>query len=276
MSESGKTHFSDRIRTRIWEEIADADNPYLARGARCHGYALSDLIAERSLADVIFLLIRGELPKRRQARLFERFLIAFCNPGPRNAATRAVMNAAASKTHVANLLPIGLAILGGAHGGAAEVESATRFIGSNLDKDPVACAEERLAGVVEQSSAQGDIRIAPGFGTLYGGIDPFAIRLFEDVSRGDSENRAMLWAKRFAARLNAVGSGWLPTGVAAAICVELGFPGRTAASLLQLAAAPGLVAHGLEMAGRGVEAMPFVPDERYALLDDARTPGDPE
>ena len=86
----------------------------------------------------------------------------------------------------------------------------------------------------------------------------------------------MFWAQRFAARLNAVGSGWLPTGVAAAICVELGFPGRTAALLFQLAAAPGLVAHGLEMAGRGVEAMPFVPEDRYVLLDDARTPGDPE
>ena len=41
----------------------------------------------------------------------------------------------------------------------------------------------------------------------------------------------------------------------------------TGRSLFQLLAAPGLLAHGLEMANKPLSAMPFVSDDNYHLRD---------
>ncbi len=124
MEESRNTPFARRIRTRIWQELADPRNPWVATDARCHGYAHSEMIGRLDYAQTLFLLLRGELPGEHQHELLRRFLVAFCNPGPRHGATRAVMNAAASGTRSQHLGAIGLALLGGEHLGSAEVEQA--------------------------------------------------------------------------------------------------------------------------------------------------------
>ena len=54
--------------------------------------------------------------------------------------------------------------------------------------------------------------------------------------------------------------------MAAAIASELGFGATAGGMLYQLASLPGLMAHGLEMAGQGITAMPFIPDQHYAML----------
>jgi citrate synthase len=45
--------------------------------------------------------------------------------------------------------------------------------------------------------------------------------------------------------------------------IDLGFKPAQAVVLFQLANAPGLAAHGLDLAGRPLNAVPFVPDEEY-------------
>lgn len=73
--------------------------------------------------------------------------------------------------------------------------------------------------------------------------------------------------ERFAACVHEAGCGWLAPGVAAAACIDLGFAPRAAGALYQIAALPGLLAHGLEMGRQGLQAMPFVPDQNYEFLD---------
>jgi hypothetical protein len=62
--------------------------------------------------------------------------------------------------------------------------------------------------------------------------------------------------------------GLMLTGVAAAAFMELGFSPKQGAGLFQFAAAPGLLAHGLEMASQPITAMPFVPDSRYSHYEE--------
>lgn len=266
MEESRNTQFAQRVRTRIWQELPEADNPWLATDARCHGYAHSAMVGQLDYPQTLFLLLRGELPDVQQHELLRRFLVAFCNPGPRHGATRAVMNAAASGSRSHNLAAIGLAILGGEHLGSGEVEQAAAYLARHRGADPATLAATLIAaGAGAQHLA--DRRVAPGFGTLFGGIDPQAGALATLLGAAPGSWPALAWGERFAACLGESGCGWLAPGVAAAACVDLGFTPRAAGALYQIASLPGLLAHGLEMGRQGLQAMPFVPDDDYEFRD---------
>ncbi len=105
--------FDTQVTTKIWQEQPSDKNPYLAITSRCYGYDIFDLMEKCSFIEVFFLLMKGELPTKKQKELLEKLMIAFINLGPRHPATRAAMAAGASQTDTAHLLPISLAILGG-------------------------------------------------------------------------------------------------------------------------------------------------------------------
>lgn len=266
MEESRNTRFASRLRTRIWEEIPDPHNPWIATAARCHGYAHEAMIEQLDYPQTIYLLLRGELPDSRQRALLQRFLVAFCNPGPRHGATRATMSAAASGTRTRHLAAIGMGLLGGEHLGSAEVENAAAFIARQHGADPDTLAHELLARI-DRSPDAGDLRVAPGFGTLYGVVDSRAARTARLLADTPGEWRALAWGNRFAACLAEGGCGWLEPGVAAAACLDLGFAPRSAGVLYQIASLPGLLAHGLEAGRQGLQAFPFVSDENYEFVD---------
>ncbi|MGV1100731.1 citrate synthase [Thiovibrio sp. JS02] len=250
--------FCHRTVTRIWQEVPSAENPYLAEQCRCHGYDVLELAQKRSFVEVVFLLFLGELPTPQQARLLSILFIAMINPGPRHPATRAVMNAAVSKTNPQHLLPIGLSVLGGAHLGGAEVLASMRFIDANLKYLPAEVAEKRLAA---PRPHQGDFHPAPGFGSRFGGIEPMPGQTADLLGSGE----AMTWGAAFVEALLPHGLGWLWPGVAAACLHDLGFSPWAGAGLFQLACAPGLLAHGLELADKPITAMPFLDEEHYVL-----------
>lgn len=266
MEESRNTRFAGRLRTRIWEEIPDPRNPWVASAARCHGYAHAEMVERLDYPQTLFLLLRGELPDPQRHALLQRFLVAFCNPGPRHGATRATMSAAASGTRTRHLASIAMGLLGGEQLGSAEVEHAAAFLARHRDRDPEEVADQLFAAATHDPQ-DGDRRVAPGFGTLYGARDPRAEELAVLLAACPGDWPALGWGERFAARLGASGCGWLEPGVAAAACLDLGFAPRTAGVLYQIAALPGLLAHGLEMGRQGLQAFPFVPDEDYEFID---------
>jgi citrate synthase len=253
--------FVERAATAIWEETAAEENPFVAESCRCHGYELLDLIKKRSFVDVLYLLLKGELPTQFQRELLESLMIGLCNPGPRHPATRAAMNAAVSKTYVGELLPIGLLTLSGSHLGAAEVEGAMRFIRKSRCSDPGEAARALRDGA--RVAVEGDRHIAPGFGSCYGEVDLITARVATLLVELPGAGAALRWASGFAHGLRDDGMGWLPTGLAAAVFLDLGLHPRVGPGLFQLVSAPGLLAHATEMAPRPMTAMPFLPSDRY-------------
>ncbi|MEW5786997.1 MAG: citrate synthase [Pseudomonadota bacterium] len=254
--------FAERPATRLWLEQPAPGNPYLAERCYCHGYELDALMAGRRFAEVFYLLFRGELPHPAQADLLERLMIALINPGPRHAATRAAMNAGIGRTRRPDILPIALAVQGGAHLGGEEVESAMGFLAANLARPPAETWQSA------DPSAPGDRRAAPGFGSRFGGIDPMAARLAGHLAAMPGAGPHLAWGQAAAAGLNPLGMGWLYPGVAAAALLDLGFSRTQGAGLYQIFSAPGLLAHGLEMAGRPITAMPFLDAEHYVIERD--------
>ncbi len=255
--------FAERTATKIWQEIACPDNPYLTESAHCHGYELLELTQRRSFVDVLYLMFRGELPTANEATLLEQLMIALINPGPRHPATRAAMNAGVGSSDPEHILPIALTIYGGSHLGAAEVAPAMGFLRKQRNRDPAQLVHE----LFENSSPpkQGDWHIVPGFGSRFGGVDPLATKIANHLASLPGNHETLLWGCKFANGLNDHLLGWLTPAIAAAVFTDLGFTPRAAAGLFQLLGAPGLLAHGVELANKPITAMPFLKDENYVI-----------
>ena len=250
--------FAEKASTKIWKEIPSDDNPFIAAEALCHGYPLFELMQKRSFADVFYLLFRGEVPSKAEAKLLETLMIGLINPGPRHPATRAAMNAGIGKTNPAHILPIGAALLGGEHQGGGSIEDAMRFIRQQSTRTADLVAREYLSNKEP----------VPGFGHHYGGVDLLTQGIAEILLNMEAAGPCLKWGHTFASQLTRKGQGWLASGLAAAIFVDLGFQPRVACSLFQLISLPGVVAQGLEQAHKPITAMPFIKDEHYTIVRD--------
>lgn len=248
--------FSKRASTRIWSEEPSSDNPYIAQAVLCHGYDLFELMEKRSFVDVFYLLFRGELPSPAQAQLLQGLMIALINPGPRHPATRAAMNVGIGKTNPLHILPIASAVLGGEYLGGGEIENAMRFFRKYQQTNPAELSELLL----------GDEQLlTPGFGKRHGGVDLIAAGIANRLVTMDAAGDALKWGNQFARLQEPKGIGWLTTGIAAAVFADLGFQPKYGGALFQLLGAPGLVAHGMEVANKPITAMPYVSDDNYVL-----------
>jgi len=251
--------FADRPVTRIWQEQATAQNPYVAEACACHGYDILELAGKRSYIDVLYLLFRGELPTAEQEQLLQRLMVACINPGPRHAATRAAMNAGVSRTDTGHILPISLCLLS-----AADVEDSMRFLRKHQRRSAAEVAVE-LYTAEHGKPAEGDWLIAPGFGSSYSSIDPVAQHTADMLLESTCSTPLLDWGNTFSHALNGYGMGWLRTGIVAAVLADLGFQPRAGVGLYQILCAPGLLAHGAEMANKPLTAMPFIADENYVI-----------
>ena len=257
--------FKSKPETKIWYEHPRKDNPYLAETSSCHGYDLRELIKSQSFVDVFFLLFKGELPEKHESALLEKLMIAHINPGPRHPATRASMSAAISKTNIAHLLPIALSVNGGEHMGATEVFNSMWFLKKHIDSEPAKLVENLIKKT--NTTSDNDWKIAPGFGTRFGGIDKQQSEIATFLIDGQSHFKSLLWAEKFSKQLLQHGAGWLAPGLAAAVFNDLGMHPRAGIGLYQIMNAPGLFAHGIEQANKPLTNMPFLAKEHYVILD---------
>lgn len=258
-----KNDFVEKISTNIWQEIPSKDNPYQAEQHRCYGYDLIDLMNNRSFVDVLFLIMRGELPSTSQHQILERLMIAYINPGPRNPATLAAMNCGLSRTNRAHILPISSTIQGGEYLGGAEVEKAMRFILENINNEAKEVAQGLLNDGIK--AKEGDWHITPGFGTHYGSIERHQQKIVNGLLKLSLQTKHLAWCQQLVEQFSSHGLGWLSTGVVAATLCDLGFHPREGAGMFQIISAPGLLAHGIEMSNKPLTAMPFLDNEQYII-----------
>jgi citrate synthase len=248
--------FAKQLTTKITEEVASDENPYLVKQVRYHGYDQLELMDKCAVSDVVYLMFRGELPTEYERELFRRLCIALINPGIRHPATQASVTAGVGKTIPVNVLPIALSIYGGDFDGAADVESAMRMY-RRLSRKPAADALLTLK--------KNEIENMPGFGTLYGDIDHYASQLMLNILAVAADSKLLAWVSELNGLLQSQGIGLLKTGLCAAVLAELGFQPRQGCGLMQLLAAPGLLAHGVEYANKPLTSMLFESDDCYEI-----------
>jgi len=258
----------ERIRTTIWTEIAEADNPFAANVCRCHGYdVFGEMIVQASWPEYLFLLFQGERPTAAEARALEILAVAFANPGVRDLSVRAAMNAGVADATVGSWLVAAVAAGAGQNGGAHEVARCVALWeqnGRELD-----AWQRSLTAPVDDDAAP-DIWLEPEHPP---GFDPHGAscalpvrQLLDALAETGLENSRWLQQERSQLEGWADHPLYLP-GVAAAALADLGFSPEQAELLFLILRLPGAAVHALEQKGLGPNRYPFFRDG-LKLTDD--------
>lgn len=245
--------FAEKIETKITDEESPEHNPYHVSKQIIHGYDHLDILENCHFADVIYLLLRGNLPSKKESVLFNKIALALINPGPRHPASQASITAGVGKTDTVNILPIALGVYGGTFDGSGEMENTIRTFRKSARKPASESKEEALN------------QNLPSIKKLYGDADTYSNILLEKLKPYANEGKVFSWLCDLQRLILPENIGVTKASIAAAIFADLGFQPRQGASLMQLLAAPGLLAQGLEFANKPVTSMLFEPDETYQI-----------
>jgi len=220
------------------------------------GYPIQELIGELSFAQMIWLMLRGEVPTPLQAKLLEAALVAAVDHGPQ------APSIAISRMAVTCGLPINGAMasainaLDDIHGGAGQqCMELYHSIAQRIDAgatDVVAVESELDRFIAERG------KIVAGFGHRFHRVDPRAMRLLELVRTAQSDG---IVSGRFARigvlieqSLDRRKGSRIPMnidGATAAIYSELGFPPPLGRGLFVLSRSVGILAHAWEQTQQG-------------------------
>ena len=219
------------------------------------GYPIEQLIGELRFPEMVWLMLRGDLPTPAQGRLLEAALVAAVDHGPQ------APSIAISRMAVTCGLPINGAMasainaLDDVHGGAGQqcMELLEAIAADQRDIDDDGKVEAALARFAEQHG-----KVIPGFGHRFHGVDPRAVRLLELVRRAQEEGtvdgryaRIAVLIEQALVRRKGVPIPMNIDGITAAIYCELGFPAPLGRGLFILSRSVGILAHAWEQRQQG-------------------------
>ncbi|AIY42264.1 hypothetical protein LT85_3106 [Collimonas arenae] len=246
------------IRSSIWEEEPQADNPFAAAACYCRGYDVyGDLLGKASYIEYMYLLFKGERPTPGAIAALEILAVALANPGPRDPSVHAAMAAGVGGSTAASVLMAAVAVGAGSYGGAREVFLALGAWENNGTELANWCSS--LASPVPPTRLQvwPELEHPAGF-------DPYGKHCAAPVLRTLSLLADILpagclaWLQQERAALEtAAGFPLAMTGVAAAALADLDFSPNEGEMLTLLLRLPGAAAHALEQGKQGFRLFPF-------------------
>jgi citrate synthase len=240
------------------------------------GYPIEELIGTLRFPDMVWLMLRGEVPEPAQSLLFEAALVAAVDHGPHAPSIAIARMAVTCGLPLNGAMASAVNALDDIHGGAGEqcmellleVDAATGR--DEAGESVVAAALDRYV------AAHG--KIVPGFGHRWHGVDPRAVRLLQLV---DDAAAAGVVGGRFARHARAIERllqerkrAPIPMnidGATAVIYAELGFPAALGRGVFILSRSVGILAHAWEQRQQGGRIKgPMSPDIPYRYTGVAR------
>ncbi|MDH4125830.1 MAG: citryl-CoA lyase [Gammaproteobacteria bacterium] len=221
------------------------------------GYPIQDLIGKLSFSQMIFLMLRAEIPTSSQAALLDAALMSGVDHGPQAPSIAIARMAITCGVGLNNAMASALNTLGDVHGGAGE-QSVELFQNIASSVDTGTGLEQAVASEVAKFVAERG-KYIPGFGHRFHDVDPRAPRLLEIVRQaardGAISGRYREIALAVEASLADVARGKrVPMnidGATAVVYAELGFPAPLARGLFCLSRAVGILAHAWEQQCQG-------------------------
>ena len=251
----------DVIRTKIWNEEPEPDNPFAARKCICAGYDVyGDLLGKISWIEYLYLLFRLDPPTKQQALTLETLAVALANPGPRDLSVRAAMNAGVGGSTAASYLMAAVAPGAGQYGGARELYLFRQLLdtcGTDIDQWETHLSEYSKPESVE---VWPDIDHIPGFDP-YGASCPLPVQQTMKALLATDDLPTLQWLADNQKQLESFADGPI-TMVTVSTCVltDLGFDIDQSELLFLLLRLPGAAAHALEQKGNGWRKFPFFSD----------------
>ncbi|WP_027345000.1 citryl-CoA lyase [Hamadaea tsunoensis] len=219
------------------------------------GRPVQDLIGTTGFADMVWLMLRGEIPDPAAARLLEAALVAGVDHGPHAPSIAAARMAATCGVGLNNAIATGVNMLGDSHGGAGQqcVELLTDICRRQDGGADVATATAETMAAWRQQT-----RYLPGFGHRFHPRDPRRDPLLalveQAVADGLVEGRFLAAGLAVEAALDRPGRRPVPMnidGATAIIYAELGFAAPLARGLFVLSRSVGILAHAWEESQQG-------------------------
>ncbi|MCE5194996.1 MAG: hypothetical protein LLF28_06015 [Nitrospiraceae bacterium] len=251
---------AEKIKTRIWFDIpADKIDRFYSKKSLCHGYDFyNDLLGKLSWTELFFLLLKGELPSKKQSAVLDLVMTSIINPGPRDWSTQAAMTSGVTKTTVGNALLTGLAVLQGRYNGALHVEKAMEMLSEGLD-------------ILKKTNLKNLYKILgkkhpdfPGYGLYYTKQDARAKRLIQLIKKDHSTGKHLILAIKLEPLLAKNKKIRLTLqGVVSAVFLDLGFSPQEGHGIFLIASAPGLLAHLIEQRQKNWNEYPFYDPPEY-------------
>ncbi len=235
------------------------------------GHDIAGLMGKVSFGAAVYLILKGELPDAKTARLMDAILVSSIDHGCTPPSTLAARTVASTGASLSQSVAAGITSINRHHGGA--IEDCARYLGGLIDKAKhkvqsakykaesgafLKALNEIAAEEVARIKGEGD-RI-PGFGHRVHTKDPRTARLFElaaEAGVGDAKGEGRrekgelthVAAARAVERAFAATGQPLPInvdGALGAILADLGLDPRVFNGIFVIARTPGLVAHVTE------------------------------
>ena len=240
------------------------------------GYPIEELIGRVRFPDMIWLMLRGELPTRGQSDLLEAALVPGVDHGPHAPSIAISRMAVTCGLPVNGAMASAINVLDDIHGGAGQqCMEFYREIAVEAGEagDVVAAATT----VIARHRAGGE-KIVPGFGHRFHPIDPRTAPLFALVAKAEAAGVVSgHWAaigRAVEEALKGIAKRHIPMnidGITAVIFCELGFEPELGRGLFILSRSVGILAHAWEQKQRGQRIMgPMPKDIPYRYSGPAR------
>jgi citrate synthase len=224
---------------------------------RYRGYPIEELIQQQvGLAQMVWLMTRGELPSRPQAALLETALMSAVDHGPQAPSIAIARMAATCGVGLNSAMASAVNVLGDIHGGAGEqavelYEQIAFRLDGGVELDQA--VDEELKNFADKHG-----KVIPGFGHRFHPVDPRSAPLLalvdEAAASGIVSGRYARIARAIESRLSADKGKAIPMnidGATAVIYAELGFPAPLARGLFCLSRSVGILAHAWEQTQQG-------------------------
>ena len=224
---------------------------------RFFGYPIEELIGNVNFPQMIWLMLRGELPSVGQARLLDAVLMSSVDHGPQAPSIAISRMSATCGIGLNGSMASAVNVLGDVHGGAGE-QAVELFLEIDARvKDGIALDDATQAALQDFRADHG--KYIPGYGHRFHPVDPRAPRLMELVREAQQAGvvegrfREIGMAVERALSDSATNKK-VPMnidGASAVIYAELGFPAALARGLFCLSRSVGILAHAWEQTCEG-------------------------
>ncbi|HNW82137.1 MAG TPA: citryl-CoA lyase [bacterium] len=211
------------------------------------GYAVEEIMEKLSYAEVVYLIIKGELPTPEEGRVFQAVLTSSVDHGVTPPSALATLNSTSTGAPLNAAVASGLLAINSFHGGAIEDSmklylKAAEFTGNTLDESKI---EEFVKMKFEQKFK------FPGFGHRVHTEDPRSIKLTELCMKNLPENKLFYikLAKIIEEKIFTAKGIKLPVnvdGMIGAVLLALEIPAELANGIFMISRVPGLLAHYYE------------------------------
>lgn len=220
------------------------------------GYRLGDLIGQVNFVDMIWLMLRGNLPRPEEVALLEAALVASVDHGPQAPAISIARMATTCGVSINGAMASAVNALDDYHGGSGQLCMGL-YAQINAEAGREGDLVDAAIAVIQARLSTGDQAI-PGFGHRFHPVDPRVAPLLDlvgnAVAAGTIPGRYAAIARATETALGIIKQRYIAMnieGMTAAIYCELGFSPELGRGLFVLSRSVGILAHAWEQKQQG-------------------------